>query len=70
MFFIREVCYFYEPCITSFSKSTLNGKTPTQHCQKSWTFRVRDKLSAASLFQNGGQKQSHSRKTFPLRYLK
>ena len=28
------------------------------HCQKSWTFRVRDKLSAASLFQNGGQKQS------------
>ena len=39
-------------------------------CQKSSTFRVRDKLSAASLFQNGGQKQSQSGKTFPLRYLK
>ena len=33
--------------------------TAERHCQKSWTFRVRDKLSAASLFQNGGQKQSH-----------
>ena len=28
------------------------------HCQKSWTFRARDSLSAESHFQNGGQKRS------------
>ena len=35
--------------------SVLEARVEIQtHCQKSWTFRVRDKLSAASHFQNGG----------------
>ena len=39
MFFIREVCYFYEPCIASFTKSTLNGKTPAHYSPRA-TFTI------------------------------
>ena len=40
------------------------------HYQKSWTFRARDKMSAESHFQNGGQNISPSGKTYTLRYFK
>ena len=35
------------------------------HCQKGWTFHPRDKLSAASHFQNGGQNYRTQRKRVP-----
>ena len=35
------------------------------HCQKSWTFRVRDKLSAASLFKMADKDNRSQGKRFP-----
>ena len=35
------------------------------HCQKSWTFRVRDKLSAASLFKMADKNNRSQAKRFP-----
>ena len=40
-------------------------KSVVSHCQKSWTFRVRDNLSAASLFKMADKNNRSQGKRFP-----
>ena len=67
---IENEASWHQSCHLQFSTSNLNKAKERlarkrEQDQKSWTFRVRDKLSAASLFKMADKNNRSQEKRFP-----